>query len=195
VTGRSGARSPLAHRASDLAQATGNLAGAGEIAEAAFLTQVNLRVDQEHARHPAIGLPLKPNTVTHRGARAVLWLGPDEWLVVGPPWTSSEIITDLVNAFSEAHHSVVDVSANRAVVELRGGARHELLSKGCSLDLGSDRWSQGKCAQTLLAGVQVILEERLDATRAFFRPSFGNYVTEWFLDATVEYRLTGDNPS
>jgi len=195
VTDKSGAHSPLAHRASDLAHATGNMAGAGEIAEVAFLTQVNLRVDQEHARHPALGLPLKPNTATHRGARAILWLGPDEWLVVGPPWTSPEIIADLVNALGDAHHSVVDVSANRAVVDLRGAARHELLSKGCSLDLGRDRWSQDRCAQTLLAGVQVILEERLDATRVFFRPSFGNHVTEWFIDATVEYRLIGDNCS
>ena len=123
MTVRSGARSPLAHRASDLAHATGNLAGAGEIAETAFLTQVNLRVDQGQALHPAIGLPLKPNTVTHRGARAILWLGPDEWLVVGPPWTSSGIITDLVSALGDVHHSVVDVSASRAVVEVRGGAR------------------------------------------------------------------------
>jgi sarcosine oxidase, subunit gamma len=195
VTDEGGALSPLAHRASDLVHATGNMAGAAEIAEVAFLTQVNLRVDQEHARHPALGLPLEPNTATHRGARATMWLGPDEWLVVGPPWTSSEIIGDLVNALGDAPYSVVDVSASRAVVELRGVARHELLSKGCSLDLGNDRWSQGTCAQTLLAGVQVILEERLDATRVFFRPSFGNHVTEWFLDATVEYRLTGDNPS
>jgi sarcosine oxidase subunit gamma len=171
------------------------MAGAGMIAEVAFLTQVNLRVDQEHARHPALGLPLKPNTSTNRGARATLWLGPDEWLVVGPPWTSPEIIADLVNALGDAHHSVVDVSASRAVLELRGVARHELLSKGCSLDLGNARWSQGKCAQTLLAGVHVILEERHEATRVFFRPSFGNHVTEWFLDATVEYRLTGDNRS
>jgi sarcosine oxidase, subunit gamma len=195
VTDSIHALSPLAHRASDLAHATENLAGAGEIAEVAFLTQVNLRVDQELARHTTLGLPLEPNTATQRGARASLWLGPDEWLVVGPPWTSAVIITDFEKALGTEHHSVVDVSASRAVLDVRGPARHELLSKGCSLDLGNDRWSQGACAQTLLAGVQVILEERLEGTRVFFRPSFGDYLTEWLLDATLEWRMIGDNRS
>ncbi|MFN2490054.1 MAG: sarcosine oxidase subunit gamma family protein, partial [Actinomycetota bacterium] len=84
---------------------------------------------------------------------------------------------------------VVDVSANRAVLELRGPERHELLSKGCSLDLREDRWVPGTCAQSLLAGIAVILEERPEATRIFVRPSFGNHLSQWFLDATVEYRL------
>lgn len=187
------ARSPLEHRRPDLARATANMGGDAEIVEVAFPAQVDLRIDPRHARLLEHGLPLEPNTVTHMGDRATLWLGPDEWLVVGPPGSCAGLIAELEGALDGVHHSVIDVSANRAVVELHGAARHELLSKGCSLDLATDRWPPGTCAQTLLAGVQVILEERPRATRLFFRPSFCNYVTDWFLDATVEFRMIGES--
>ena len=59
--------------------------------EVPFLTQLDLRLDPGDAEareavESVIGaLPIEPNTV-HGGAEAgVLWLGPDEWLVVGPP--------------------------------------------------------------------------------------------------------------
>ncbi|CAN5580801.1 sarcosine oxidase subunit gamma family protein [soil metagenome] len=182
-------RSPLAHRSADLAGMADNTGGSIVVAEVAFLAQVDLRVDPGQVRRVAFELPMRPNTATHDGDRTVLWLGPDEWLVVGPPWTGGEIVAELEAALTGVHHSVVDVSANRAVLELRGSTRHELLSKGCSLDLREDHWGPGTGAQTLLGGIAVILEERAEATRIFVRPSFGNHLTEWFLDATVEYRL------
>ena len=42
-----------------------------------------------------IPLPLEPNTAWEDGPRAALWLGPDEWLVVGPAHTASEIVAEL----------------------------------------------------------------------------------------------------
>jgi sarcosine oxidase subunit gamma len=39
------------------------------------------------------------------------------------------------------------------------------------------------CAQTLLARVPVILQERDLATRVFVRPSFAGYLVDWLLDA------------
>ena len=57
--------------------------------ELPFLAQLDLRLDADDvaardAVESVIGaLPIEPNTV-HGGAdAAVLWLGPDEWLVVG----------------------------------------------------------------------------------------------------------------
>jgi sarcosine oxidase, subunit gamma len=71
VTGRS----PLAHRAADL-----DRVGARELA---FLAQVDVRVDPTTAG--TLGFPTEPNTWTPAGDRDVLWLGPDEWLVVADP--------------------------------------------------------------------------------------------------------------
>ena len=89
------ARSPLAHRAAELAAAPVGLR------ELPLLAQVGVRLHDAPGAPPrragspaglavvaaALGFPLPevPNTTTGDGTRTALWLGPDEWLVVGPP--------------------------------------------------------------------------------------------------------------
>jgi sarcosine oxidase subunit gamma len=109
--------------------------------------------------------------------RDVLWLGPDEWLVVAEPEAAPAIASDLEDALAGHHHSILDVSANRIVFELVDGL--ETLSSGCGLDLHPSRWTPGMCAQTLFGGAQVILHQRDErTTRIFVRPSFVDYVTD-----------------
>jgi sarcosine oxidase subunit gamma len=167
----SAARPPLAGRAEGLAAA-----GAREVA---FLAQVNLRVHAELASRVPVALPLVPNTWGAAGGREALWLGPDEWLVVGAPGGAAALVAELEAALGGLHRSVVDVSANQAVVELAGGARLDLLAQGCGLDLHPRAWRAGDCAQTLLAQVPVLLQERGDATRIFVRPSFAGHLVDW----------------
>jgi sarcosine oxidase subunit gamma len=134
------------------------------------LAQIDLRAD------PAIVPfePPAPNTATTWDGRDVLWLGPDEWLVVGDAGSEGSIQQELEGAMADRHHSVVDVSANRIVFDLSDGL--ELLSSGCGLDLHPSRWTAGTCAQTVFAHAQVILHQ-LDerTTRVFVRPSFATY--------------------
>lgn len=163
------ARSPLADRAADL---TGI-----DAAEVPFLAQVNVRCDAAAAER--LGLPSEPNTVTGDVARGALWLGPDEWLVVGPPGTEAAIVAEFEQALAGSHHGVVDVTSNRTVIELRGGDRYALLAGGCSLDLDpAGGWLPGRCAQTLYGHAQVILQEMDGATRMFVRSSFAGYVLD-----------------
>jgi sarcosine oxidase subunit gamma len=167
-------RSPLADRAADLALL--------EAVEVPFLAQVDVRcADADAAR---LGLPLAPNTVVGDPTRGVLWLGPDEWLVVGLPGTAAATAAEFEAALDGVHHSVVDVSENRAVIELRAADRHALLATGCSLDLDPHGgWVPGVCAQTLFARAPVILQELEGATRVFVRPSFAGYVVDRLLAA------------
>lgn len=164
------ATSPLAHRADDLERI-----GAHEVR---FLAQVDVRVGTAAT---SLGLARETNTWLRDGDREVLWLGPDGWLVVGPAGIERALADELDRALAGTHHSVVDVSANRAVVELTGRDRYELLSKGCSIDLHPRSWREGSCAQTLLARVPVILQERGKGTRVFVRPSFADYLVDWLL--------------
>src|SRR5690242_2632738 len=102
------------------------------ISEPWFPAQVDLRVGSPEG----LELPLVPNTWTTRSdGWEWLWLGPDEWLAVSPDGTSGELIAELEQTLDGGHRSVVDVSAGRAVIELAGDARHELLSHGCGIDL------------------------------------------------------------
>ena len=162
-------RSPLAHRAADLATI--------EALEIPFLTQIDVRCGEADASR--LGFPLEPNTVTGDMARGALWLGPDEWLVVAAPGDPGVLVDELEALFRDTHRAVVDVSANRAVIELRGPGRLALLASACSLDLDPvGGWAPGVCAQTLLAHAQVILQELPEATRMFVRPSFADYVVD-----------------
>jgi len=165
-------QSPLEHRADDLARVAERTAGAVQITEVAFLPQFDVRT-----LDPApLGLPTTPNTWRDMDAANALWLGPNEWLVVGGPGAFRK-------AAWEGAASIVDVGANRAVLDLSGPGVRELLSRGCSLDLHPSRWEAGDCAQTMLAKAPVLLQQREDVTRIFVRPSFTDYLVEWFLAA------------
>lgn len=169
------ARSPLADRSDDLAAL-----GAVEVP---FLTQLDLRVDPAAAGRLGLELPTAPNTWLAGGGREALWLGPNEWLLVAEPGAAGELVAELERALEGQHHSVVDVSADRAVVELGGEDRIDLLAKGCGLDLHHRSWRDGMCAQTLLARVPVLLQERSSATRLFVRASFAGHLVSWLSQA------------
>jgi sarcosine oxidase subunit gamma len=170
VTAERGERStPLAARAEDLARL--------DAAEVPFLVQIDVRCSSEDAA--SLGFSTGPNTVAGDGDRAALWLGPDEWLVVGLPGTAPGTVAELETALEGRDHSVVDVSANRVVIELRSADRYELLATGCPIDLDPrGGWAPGRCAQTVFAHAQVLLQELQGATRLFVRPSFADYVVE-----------------
>ena len=168
------ARSPLAVRSGDL-----DRLGATELA---FLSQVDVRI--EPASAATLGFPTEPNTARASGDRDVLWLGPDEWLIVGARGAASAIKDELEASLAGLHHSVVDVSANRTVIEFAGPSRYELLSSACPIDLHPRSWGDGRCAQTVFGGAQIVLQEREGTTRVFVRPSFAAYVVDLLLAAS-----------
>ncbi|MEV4311448.1 sarcosine oxidase subunit gamma family protein [Actinocrispum sp. NPDC049592] len=157
------------------------------ITELPFLTMVNVRVAPTSAAAAAISarlggpLPVVPGSVVDAGTRHILWLGPDEWLVVGPPDDSG-----LAALLDEPGASIVDVSANRTTIEVDS---RDLLEHGCTLDLHPRAFHAGRCAQTMLARTQVILWQTDDAPvyRLLVRGSFARYLADWLTD----HRRTG----
>jgi sarcosine oxidase, subunit gamma len=138
------------------------------------LAQVDVRADPDRLPFPA---PAANRTTTWE-SRDVLWLGPDEWLVVARPEEATMIVRELEETLA-GHHSVLDVSANRIAYELRDGL--EQLATSCGLDLHPSRWRPGVCAQTLFGQAQVILHQRDErTTRLFVRPSFAGYFADLF---------------
>lgn len=161
----------------------------------AFPGQIDLRanpadadVRQRLARALGFGLPLEPNTAAGDAAgRHALWLGPDEWLVVGPPGSEGRLEAAVRKALGSGFGAVVDVSANRLVIELAGPAARETLESGCSIDLHPRAFGPGRCAQTLLARANVLLHQVSDEPRyrLYVRPSFAGYVRAWLADASA----------
>ena len=177
-------RSPIEARLADLARVAEMTGGEVVLEHVPFLAQVDLRLDPAEAAQAPYPLPLEPNAAWEDGPRAALWLGPDEWLILGRPGDGPAIVDEIEAALAGTHHSAVDVGANRVALELSGPGAREVLSKGCSLDLEvRGGWVTGRCAQTLLARVPVILHERAESTGILVRPSFAEYMVDWLIDA------------
>lgn len=186
--------SPLAGRAGVLAAASGD---AVRLVELPFRTAVSLRLPPGGSAAArlaeALGAALPgpgSGVAAGAGADAVLWLGPDEWLVTGPDGGAPALTALLSRALvGEPGGGVVDVSANRTTVELTGPAARALLEKGITLDLHPRAFAAGRVASTTLARTQVILWQTGDEPtyRLLVRNSFAHYLADWLVDAAAEF--------
>ncbi|MCY9783404.1 sarcosine oxidase subunit gamma [Nocardiopsis sp. EMB25] len=189
--------SPLAAWADRLA----GLAPALTVAERPFLTQLTVRAsdpDAVAALGAALGVafPADPCTFTRGdgpfGDVEVLWLGPDEFLVVARSDLDPRVPVEeaLRTALGSARGAVVDTSAQRTTVALAGPHVRDVLAHGCAVDLHPSAAPTGTCVQTLLARAGVILQV-VDAEAGVFtvlvRSSFAEYLAAWLSDACVEY--------
>ncbi len=181
--------SPLADVQTALAAASAATAGAVRLAETPHLAQVGVRADPADADAVAavaeiVGVmpPIVPNTWA-RGAADVLWLGPDEWLVVAAPGAQGRLEAALGAIASVC---AVDVSDQRTALDLCGPAARELLSAGCALDLDPRALPSGRCAQTLVAAAPTIVVARNeDELRLLVRSSFAGHLARHLIDATA----------
>jgi sarcosine oxidase subunit gamma len=187
-------RSALADLTDRLAEVTRATGGAVSLAEVGFLAQVDLRLDPKGRAADAVGLelgvplPTGPGTSSRSGELTVVWLGPDEWLVVGPPGSEGDLEARLRAAIGAEHASVVDVSAQRTTLRVGGRHARDLLALGCALDLHPRSFGEGSCAQTMLARAQVVLVGRqAGAFWVLVRASFAAYLVDWLADASVEF--------
>ena len=107
-------RSPFGHRVADLERL--------EAVEVAHLAQVAARCDPVTAQR--LGFPVEPNTVAGTMERGVLWLGPDEWLVVGLPGASPALVEELEAALAGSTTPWSMSAPTGRSIELRGDSRH-----------------------------------------------------------------------
>lgn len=162
-----------------------------ELRELPRPAQVGLRGNPENpafvsACEAALGVspPTAANTVASAGERDVLWLGPDEWLIVDTPGKEAEIVSRLRSALAGTHHAAIDLSGSRTVLELSGRDAAQILAQAATLDFHLRAFAVGACAQTNIARTQGIIqrigEQRF---RVFVRVSFARYLGEWLRDA------------
>ena len=184
-------RSPLQHLHDRMRDAA--VPGGLEPHEVQFLVMAAVRVDPGSAafdrigRYLGAGLPVTCGAVSTAAGRSALWLGPDEWLVVADT-DGDALVAGLREALADDPGAVVDVSANRTTLELRGPAAREVLEKGCPVDLHPRSFGPGSAVATTLGPVPVLLWQTGESTyRLLPRASFADYVSRWLLDATTEF--------
>jgi sarcosine oxidase subunit gamma len=188
---RCGALGPFADRASlQLGRGDGC-----ELAELVPPGAINLQGDANDHRFvrkagAVLGcvLPTAPNSVQTAAEVTVVWLGPDEWLVLTAPGAETAMAQGLEQGLADTAASIVDVSGNRVLLRLRGAGTREVLAKGCPLDLHPRVFKPGQCAQTVLARTSVILHQIDDVPTfdLYPRRSFAGYLAAWLADAMAE---------
>lgn len=127
-------------------------------------------------------LPLAPNTTAAADNCEMLWLGPDEWLLVRrTPVAVNE-------RFAIEHGFLTDVSHGRAGLQISGPRTLDLLAKGCSLDLHPRAFDVGRCAQTSLAHTGVLLHLRESGRfEIYCARSYAQHLWHWLTEAAAEF--------
>ena len=189
-------RSPL----HDWAQTLTDLAPAVTLTERRYLTHTTVWVDPAtdagRAISAGLGLAL-PTTAgtftrasTELGDLQVLWMGPDEFLIITAEGTEIGVQAAIHGWLSGRWAAVIDVSAQRTTITLSGRYARDVLAHGCSADLHPRVSPTGTCLATLLAQTGIILQV-LDAEAGDFqllvRSSFAGYLAAWITDAAAEY--------
>ena len=167
--------------------------------ELAFVKKINIRGNpsdnnfmSSNGKILEAALPIKPNTYTNNGKIKILWLGPNEWLVVDEnPNENNELISKLENINNREESSITDISENRTVIRIAGKKLFTLLSKFLVLDLDQNLPNESSVAQTLFVKVPIILVRnysneigQIPEIDIFTNRSHSNYIYKLLIDGT-----------
>jgi sarcosine oxidase subunit gamma len=155
------------------------------------LTRLALRGAPEALRAAAGALGLEavgePCRAAWSTTRALLWLGPDERLLLDEQ--RSESVRELLErALGSQPHSLVDISHGMTALEISGPGAATALNLGCPLDFDPGRFPVGMCTRTVFAKAQIVLwRTATDSFRLEVARSFGPYVAKLLALAAREH--------
>ena len=138
---------------------------------------------------PIWGVPCseEPLRANLRDARASLWLGPDEYLLL-EFGAAAPLIEPLEQALGNIPHAVVDISHRQFAVEVSGPHASTIVSGACPLDLDLGEFPLGMCTRTVLAKADIVLwRTREDAFHVEVWRSFAGYVTGLLTEIAGEF--------
>ena len=111
------------------------------ITELTDLGMIQIRADLDRAGDAiagAAGLAVPAQTsATADGSRTLLWMSPDELLLVLPRAETAGALTALTDALATEHSLVLDVSDMRAAFAVQGPKADQVLMKLCPADIAS----------------------------------------------------------
>ncbi|HJL57814.1 MAG: hypothetical protein HVK41_03300 [Pelagibacteraceae bacterium] len=165
--------------------------------ELPFMTKINLRGNPNDKKFLSSAnevlntiLPTRTNIYIKIDSLKIIWLGPDEWLIVDEKGSDKQdLFSKLENSIGSQDASVTDVSENRTVIRIMGKKLFMLLAKFLTLNLDNSLNSSSSVAQTLFIRVPVLLMRHHEHNREpkidiFTNRSHANYVYKILVDGT-----------
>jgi sarcosine oxidase subunit gamma len=194
-------RSALAHRSP--IEGSG---GAARLAEIPHLGKFILRADRNDAVERlrvalGLGLPFDPLTSSTLGTTSLLWMGPDEWMLVTAPGEADERSGEAQDVLAGTHHQLVDVTDYYTTILVAGARARELLMKLTTLDVHPRVFGPGMVTGAVFGRANATLWLPLDgegsgfpAFRLFIRWSMADYLWCALADAGREWGVPEQVP-
>jgi sarcosine oxidase subunit gamma len=123
-------------------------------------------------------------------ARAALWLGPDEYLLLdfSAGQHGASLAAELEQAMGDLPHSLVDVGHRQFGIEVHGPHAATILAGSCPLDLDLSAFPVGMCTRTVFAKADITLWRTAeDEFHVEVWRSFSGYVTGVLAEIAAEF--------
>ena len=150
------------------------------------LERVSLRagVGSSVALGKALGTPLPANpggTETNKGV-STLWIGPDEWIILGRQGSG---IIEKLDKVKDHSFSAVAIDHRNTGMTVAGPNAEIALNGGCPRDLSLAAFPVGNCSRTILSKAEIVLWRKgrevfhLECWR-----SFSDYVWKYLAESS-----------
>ncbi len=130
-------------------------------------------------------LPTEPCTLTHSSNTTVLWLSPDEWMIIAPRARHAAVLRDLTQTLKGIRSQVADNSGGFTLVHLTGRNARDVLSHCTVYHL--DHLTDGRVVGTTFGKSSVYLFRAGDGYRLLLRRSFADYIWRYLVRAASPY--------
>ena len=139
-------------------------------------------------------LPIEPNVRIFNNNISIMWLGPNEWLVITPENEKDGIISLLKSNLNPQKTAITDVSFNRVVLRLEGEKVFTLLSKFLVANLEKILKTNFSVAQTIFLKIPVLFvrnntDEEPTSLDLHLNRSHTNYVYELLVDGSKNLNI------
>ena len=136
----------------------------------------------------SLQLPREACRAAEGDARAALWLGPDEQLLLVQQSDWEATMVALTRRLAGLPHALVDISQRQVALQVAAPHVADTLSAGCPLDLHPDAFPIGMCTRTLFFKAPIVLwRTAADAFHLEVWRSFVPYVQQLLREVAREY--------
>lgn len=160
--------------------------------EVPLLGYISLRGNPENAAFlnaatQAIGvaLPTQPCTLAYTSWGSILWLAPDEWLLICERAQRSELQQALESALTGIHSQVTDNSGGFTTVLLQGKNASDVLHHCTVYDLNA--LEAGKVVGSTFGKASLYMHKQEDGYSLICRRSFADYIWRYLERSALPY--------
>ena len=139
-------------------------------------------------------LPIEPNVRIFNNNISIMWLGPNEWLVITPENEKDGIISLLKSNLNPQKTAITDVSFNRTILRLEGEKVFTLLSKFLVANLEKILKTNFSVAQSIFIKIPVLFvrnntDEEPTSLDLHLSRSHTKYVYELLVDGSKNLNI------